>query len=93
MNNFSFQTIKQDFGIDELVSQLRELREQSLDIRQRRDSPPKLPSRKELQVIIDALGAVLFPNRLGSPDLNDEGIDYFVGLTLTAIKLRFFVEL
>ncbi len=85
MNNFSFQTTKQDFGIDELVIKLRQLREQSLDIRQRRDSPPKLPSRKELQVIIDGLAAVLFPNRLGSPDLNDEGIDYFVGLTLDTL--------
>jgi serine O-acetyltransferase len=82
MNNCSYKAIKQEFGIDELVIKLRELREQSLETRRRRDSPPKLPSRKELQVIIDGLGAVLFPNRLGSPDLNDEGIDYFVGLTL-----------
>ncbi len=85
MNNLSFHAIKHDFGIDELVIKLRELREQSLEIRQRKDSPPKLPSRKELQVIIDGLGAVLFPNRLGSPDLNDEGIDYFVGLTLDTL--------
>ena len=71
-----------DWGIDALVAQLRELRVQSLETRSRRDKPPKLPSRKELKVILDGLGAVLFPNRLGLPDLNDEGIDYFVGHTL-----------
>jgi serine O-acetyltransferase len=55
MNNFSYQAIKQEFGIDELVNKLRELREQSIETRRRRDSPPKRPSRKELQVIIDGL--------------------------------------
>jgi serine O-acetyltransferase len=58
---------------------------QSLETRHRRDKPPKLPSRKELQKILDGLGAVLFPNRLGLPDLNDEGIDYFVGHTLDTL--------
>jgi len=58
---------------------------QSLESRHRRDRPPKLPSRKELQKILDGLAAVLFPNRLGLPDLNDEGIDYFVGHTLDTL--------
>jgi len=73
---------KFDWGIDELVAKLRSLRVESLEIRHRRDKPPKLPSRKELHKILDGLSAVLFPNRLGLPDLNDEGIDYFVGHTL-----------
>lgn len=73
------------WGIDTLVAQLRELRVQSLEERQRRDKPPKLPSRGELRTILDGLGAVLFPNRLGLPDLNDEGIDYFVGHTLDTL--------
>lgn len=75
----------QAWGIDQLVAQLRAIRLQSLEIRQRRDHPPKLPSRKLLSQIIDDLGAVLFPNRLGLPDLNDEGIDYFVGHTLDSV--------
>jgi serine O-acetyltransferase len=79
------QTAKQDWGVDDLVTQLRQLRVQSLETRHRRDKPPKLPSRKELQKILDGLGAVLFPNRLGLPDLNDEGIDYFVGHTLDTL--------
>ncbi|MGZ5030933.1 MAG: serine O-acetyltransferase EpsC [Methylobacter sp.] len=85
MSDFSYQHAKQDWGVDELVIKLRHLREQSLESRQRRDKPPKLPSRKELQIILDGLGAVLFPNRLGLPDLNDEGTDYFVGHTLNTL--------
>lgn len=85
MNDSSYQNTKQDWGVDELVIRLRHLRVQSLETRHRRDKPPKLPSRKELQKILDGLGAVLFPNRLGLPDLNDEGIDYFVGHTLDTL--------
>lgn len=73
------------FGVDELVERLRTLRLQSLESRQRREHPPKLPSKKILAEIVDNLGAVLFPNRLGFPDLNEEGIDYFVGHTLDSL--------
>jgi serine O-acetyltransferase len=59
-----------NWGIDGLVAQLRDLRVQSLETRNLLDKPPKLPSRKELHKILDGLGAVLFPNRLGRPDLN-----------------------
>lgn len=72
----------QSWGIDHLVSELRTLRLQSLESRQRRHQPPKLPSRTELSLIIDNLKAVLFPNRLGLPGLSEESIDYFVGHTL-----------
>ncbi|MDD1608839.1 MAG: serine acetyltransferase, partial [Methylococcaceae bacterium] len=76
-----------DWGIDSLVAQLREVRVQSLETRHRRDKPPKLPQRKELRNVVEGLSAVLFPNRLGLPDINDEGIDYFVGHTLdTALR-------
>ena len=71
-----------NWGIDALVAELRDLRLQSLQSRQRLEHPPKLPSRKVLKQIVDNLAAVLFPNRLGLPDINDEGIDYFVGHTL-----------
>ena len=73
------------WGIEGLVAELRNLRLQSLENRQRRDHPPKLPSRKILSQIVENLGAVLFPNRLGLPDLNDEGIDQFVGHTLDTV--------
>ncbi|MGZ4995199.1 MAG: serine O-acetyltransferase EpsC [Methylobacter sp.] len=93
MNDFSYQHVKQDWGVDELVAKLRQLRVQSLETRQRRDTPPKLPSRKELQKILDGLGAVLFPNRLGLPDLNDEGIDYFVGHTLNTLLRELYKQI
>jgi serine O-acetyltransferase len=68
--------------ISDIVAELRTLRQTSLEHRQRLNNPPKLPSRKTLASIIDRLSAALFPNRLGLPDLTEEGIDYFVGHTL-----------
>lgn len=68
--------------IDTVVAELRALRLKSLENRQRRDKPPKLPSRKVLIGIADGLSAVLFPNRLGLPELTDESVDYYVGHTL-----------
>jgi serine O-acetyltransferase len=70
------------WNIDSIVSDLREVRVKALESRHRRDRPPKLPSRKALVGILDGLGAALFPNRLGLPELAAEGIDYFVGHTL-----------
>jgi len=93
MSDFFSQSTKQDWGVDELVIRLRHLRVQSLETRHRRDKPPKLPSRKELQKILDGLGAVLFPNRLGLPDLNDEGIDYFVGHTLDTLLRELYKQI
>jgi serine O-acetyltransferase len=69
-------------SIDDIVAELRTARIASLEYRQRRDRPPKLPSRKALISIVEGLGAALFPNRLGQPELTDEGIDYYVGHTL-----------
>jgi serine O-acetyltransferase len=74
-------------GIESIVSGLRAVRLASLEHRQRRNKPPKLPSRKILQSVIEGLSAALFPNRLGLPDLKEEGLDYFVGHTLD-IALR-----
>ena len=93
MNDTSHLNGTFEWGIDELVAQLRELRVQSLETRSRRDKPPKLPSRKELHTILDGLGAVLFPNRLGLPDLNDEGIDYFVGHTLETLLRNLYKQI
>ena len=93
MNDITHLNSKYDWGIDALVAQLRDLRVQSLETRNRRDKPPKLPSRKELQKILDGLNAVLFPNRLGLPDLNDEGIDYFVGHTLETVLRELYKQI
>jgi serine O-acetyltransferase len=69
-------------AIESLVTELRTLRLRSLESRSRLNKPPKLPSRKVLVAIVDGLSAAMFPNRLGLPDLTDEGIDSYVGHTL-----------
>jgi len=78
--------------IGDVVSELRALRLKSLENRQRRDRPPKLPSRKVLVGIADGLRAVLFPNRLGMPDLTNESVDYYVGHTLDVTLRELMVQ-
>jgi len=68
--------------IDALVDELRALRVHSLQTRSRIGRPPKLPSRKALAAVLEGLASALFPNRLGAPELTDEGIDHYVGHTL-----------
>jgi serine O-acetyltransferase len=70
--------------LDAIVSELQLLRNKSLQRRQREGRPTKLPSRKALIDILEKLSAALFPNRLGSGELTEESIDYFVGHTLDA---------
>ena len=78
--------------ISTVVAELRTLRLRSLESRQRRDRPPKLPSRKVLLSIADGLRAVLFPNRLGLPDLTNESVDYYVGHTLDVTLRELLVQ-
>ena len=73
---------RRTMAIETIVAELRALRVKSLEARSRGNRPPKLPSRKALSGIVEGLSAALFPNRLGLPDLTDEGVDYFVGHTL-----------
>lgn len=73
---------KTDWNIDGIVAELRELRNRSLQARQRSGRPVKLPSRKVLMTIVEQLSTALFPNRLGSRELAPESVDYFVGHTL-----------
>ena len=71
-----------NLGIEDVVAQLRDLRNASLQSRHRSDRPPRLPSRVTLTEIVAGLSASMFPNRLGRPDLTREGIDHYVGHTL-----------
>ncbi len=79
--------------IDSIVSELRTLRMASLESRQRRDRPPKLPARKILAGVAEGLSAALFPNRLGSSELADEGIDHYVGHTLNMTLRELMVQI
>ena len=67
---------------DAIVRELHAIREESLAARHISGAPVKLPSRKILAGVVEGLGAVLFPNRLGRQDLAGDGVDYFVGHTL-----------
>jgi serine O-acetyltransferase len=80
--------------IDAIVAELSQLRDNSLAERQRRQRPPKLPSRKALVGILDGLCAVLFPNRLGLglTEFTDSGVNYFVGHTLDVTLRKLFEQ-
>ena len=95
MNSFSDKAVDHEshvlhWDIDSIVAQLRSLR-MATPGRRFGDRPAKLPSQKALAGILDGLSAALFPNRLGLPDLTNEGVDYFVGNTLD-LTLRELLE-
>ncbi len=79
--------------IDDIVSELKALRVASLESRKRHDRPPKLPSRKVLANVAEGLRAALFPNRLGSCELSDEGIDHYVGHMLNVTLRELMVQI
>ena len=93
MSEYHPQNGSYNWGIDGIVAELRDLRLHSLEARSLLNRPPKLPSRKELQLILEGLGGVLFPNRLGLPDLNDEGIDFYVGHTLENLLRKLYKQI
>ncbi len=76
-----------DWNIDQIVSDLRAIRNDSLAARQRIGKPVKLPSRAALSGIVEGLTAAMFPNRLSAHVLVGDNVDYFVGHTLN-VTLR-----
>ncbi len=79
--------------IDHIVAELRALRIAALENRQGHGRPPKLPSRKILVGVAEGLSAAMFPNRLGSADLADEGVDHYVGHTLNTTLRALLVQI
>lgn len=79
--------------IDSIVDELRALRIASLESRNRHDRPPRLPSRKILASVAEGLSAAMFPNRLGSAELADEGIDHYVGHILNMTLRELMVQI
>jgi serine O-acetyltransferase len=79
-----------DWGLDQIVADLRASREQlhrtrhPLGIRE-------LPSRDVVVSIVAGLRAALFPTHYGAPDLTGESVDYYVGNTLES-TLRLLAE-
>lgn len=79
--------------VDSIVGELRALRVASLESRNRHDRPPRLPSRKILASVAEGLSAAMFPNRLGSAELADEGIDHYVGHILNMTLRELMVQI
>jgi serine O-acetyltransferase len=80
-----------DWNIGKVVADLRTLRDASLAARQRVGKPVKLPLRKAIVNVVEGLAAVLFPNRLGSREVAEGSVDYFVGRVLD-VTLRELLE-
>jgi len=78
-----------NFDLDQIVSELSEarLRWRQAHQRHRELGSRSFPSREAIAKITTSLLGVLFPQRLGPGDLNEDDEDYFVGHTLnTALK-------
>lgn len=72
------------WGVKEIVAQLHTARDHWRAARQRSRefAVREFPSREALKEIAESLCGVLFPMRLGPPDLHQEGEDFYVGHTL-----------
>ena len=79
--------------VDSIVLELRTLRLASLESRNRHDRPPRLPSRRIMASVAEGLSAAMFPNRLGSSELADEGIDHYVGHILNMTLRELMVQI
>jgi len=80
------------WGVKDIVAELHAARERWRAAQQRslEFAVREFPSREALREIASALCGVLFPMRLGPPELHQEGEDYYVGHTLdTALNALF----
>jgi serine O-acetyltransferase len=72
------------FDIDDIVQSLQTVRQQWREVQKRSLEPGgrELPAREALGRIVDTLKGVLFPMRLGPPDLRQESENFYVGHAL-----------
>lgn len=71
------------FDIPEIVQQLRQVRNQWREQQNRLEQGYReFPSRDAIAKAVEGLKGVLFPLRLGPPDLRHAGEDFYVGYTL-----------
>ena len=83
-NWLSFGHQQQNWDIDQVVRELRGARQawRQAHGRTRELGGREFPARDALRDIVEALSGVLFPMRLGPPDLNESSEDFYVGHTL-----------
>ncbi len=74
------------FNIEPIVQSLHAVRRDWRSLQKRSQEPGgrEFPSRDALADIVEQLKGVLFPMRLGPPDLRQESEDFYVGHTLDA---------
>jgi serine O-acetyltransferase len=72
------------FDIDDIVQSLQTVRQNWREVQKRSLEPGgrDLPAREALAGIVDALKGVLFPMRLGPPDLRQESENFYVANAL-----------
>jgi serine O-acetyltransferase len=72
------------FDIDDIVQSLQTVRQNWREVQKRSLEPGgrDLPAREALAGIVDALKGVLFPMRLGAPDLRQESENFYVANAL-----------
>jgi serine O-acetyltransferase len=72
------------FDIDDIVQSLQTVRQQWREVQKRSLEPGgrELPAREALAGIVETLKGVLFPMRLGPPDLRQESENFYVGHAL-----------
>ena len=75
------------FDLTRVVSELAQVRQHWRESQKRSTEPGgrELPSIEALAQIIEGLRGVLFPMRLGPPDLRQESEDFYVGHTLDTL--------
>ncbi|MDM0013411.1 serine O-acetyltransferase [Variovorax sp. J22P168] len=74
------------FDVGQVVAALHEARDEWRDSQQRSREPGsrEFPSREALAGVVESLKGVLFPMRLGPPELRHDSEDFYVGYTLDA---------
>ena len=82
------------WGVKAIVEELRAARERWRTARQRtlEFAVREFPSRDALKTIAESLCGVLFPMRLGPPELHQEGEDFYVGHTLDSALNALFLQ-
>ena len=82
------------FDIDDIVQSLQTVRQHWRELQKRSLEPGgrELPAREALAGIVATLKGVLFPMRLGPPDLRQENENYYVGNALDSALHGLFAQ-
>jgi serine O-acetyltransferase len=99
MNTYANPPLLVEWNLNQIVSDLREVRHQWRETcaRNKECGGRDLPAPAQIREIVDGLRGALFPMRLGPPDLRQESEDFYVAHTLDstlhALNQQVFLEL